>query len=167
VESKQALILPTSLVSQVDVARIMRELTTLSDFFISTKARPAGSDVQPPRLSRSLDQLAQANKVNLLEDAQRRQLYDELNEVLGRAPLIHMSFASEASPKALDRIIDWLRSNIHPQTLLQVGLQPTIAAGCVVRTSSRVFDLSLRSHLRGQEPYLIELIALSVAKQSK
>jgi len=167
VESKVALILPTSVVSQVDVARVMRELTALSDFFISTQARPPGSNIQPPRLSRSLDQLAQANKVNLLEEAQRRQLYNELNEVLGRAPLIHMSFASEASPKALDKIIAWLRSNIHPQTLLQVGLQPTIAAGCMVRTTNQVFDLSLRTHLRAQEPYLTQLIASSAASQPK
>jgi len=165
VESNTTLILPPSVVSQVDVARIMRELNSLGDFFISTKARPPGTNVQPPRLSRSLDQLAQANKVNLLEDAQRRQLNSALNEILGRAPLIHMSFASEASPKALDKIIVWLRSNIHPQTLLQVGLQPTIAAGCMVRTSSRVFDLSLRSYLRAEEPYLIQLIAASAASK--
>jgi F0F1-type ATP synthase delta subunit len=144
----------------------MRELTALSDFFISSQARTPGTNVQPPRLSRSLDQLAQTNKINLLEDTQRRQLYKELNEVLGRAPLIHMSFASEASPKALDKVVAWLRSNIHPQTLLQVGLQPTIAAGCIVRTTNRVFDLSLRTHLREQEPYLTQLIATAAASKA-
>jgi F0F1-type ATP synthase delta subunit len=76
-----------------------------------------------------------------------------------------MSFASEASPKALDKIVAWLRSNIHPQTLLQVGLQPTIAAGCIVRTTNRVFDLSLRTHLREQEPYLTQLIATAAASK--
>jgi len=158
-EAKQALILPPSVVSQVDVARLMRELNALSDFFISSQARPTGSNVVPPRLSRSLDQLAQANKINLLEESQRKQLYNTLNEIMGRAPLIHISFASEASPKALDKIIDWLRNNIHPQTLLQVGLQPNIAAGCVVRTPSKVFDLSLRNYLRSHEPDLVALIS--------
>lgn len=155
----QPFILPLSVVSQVDVARVMRELNALMDFFVSIKARPAGSSVQPPRLSRPLDQLAQANRYNLLEEGQRQELYDRLNLILGKAPLIHISFATEASPKALEKILNWLRTNIHPQTLLQVGLQPTIAAGCVVRTPSRVFDLSLRPYLRDQEPQLVALIA--------
>jgi F0F1-type ATP synthase delta subunit len=82
-----------------------------------------------------------------------------LNEVLGHAPLLHISFASEPSTKALEAILVWMRANIHPQTLLQVGLQPNIAAGCVLRTPSKVFDLSMRSYLQKQESYLVELIA--------
>ena len=151
--------LPNSLVSQVDVARIMRELNSLNDFFINSRARPAGSPVQPPRLTRPLDQLAQNNQCNLLEEPQRKQLYDQLNNILGRAPLLHMSFAAEPSTKALETVIVWLRANIHPQALLQVGLQPTIAAGCILRTPNRIFDMSMRSHLKEQEPYLVELIA--------
>lgn len=151
--------LPNSVVSQVDVARLMRELGALGDFFISTQARQAGASVQPPRSSGALEQLASENKLNLLDGQHRQQLNDALNTLLGQAPLIHISFAAEPSPKALDRIVSWLRSNIHPQTLLQVGLQPTIVAGCVVRTPNRVLDLSMRAYLKQQEPYLVELIA--------
>jgi F0F1-type ATP synthase delta subunit len=155
----QTLKLPNNLVSQVDVARVIRELNSLNDFFISSEARKSGTPMTPPRLTRQLDQLARDNGINLLESAHRQQLYGWLNESLGNAPLIHISFAAEPSTKALDVIVIWFRSNIHPQALLQVGLQPTIAAGCVVRTANRVFDMSMRSYLKKQEPYLVELIA--------
>jgi len=151
--------LPNTIISQVDVARVMRELNNLNDFFISSQGRKAGTPLQPPRLTRPLNQLAQDNRYNLLEQSHRKDLYTKLNDILGKAPALHMSFAAEPPTKALETIIVWLRSNIHPQILLQVGLQPTIAAGAILRTPNRIFDLSMRSHLKQQEPYLVELIA--------
>ncbi|PJE65396.1 hypothetical protein COU91_01885 [Candidatus Saccharibacteria bacterium CG10_big_fil_rev_8_21_14_0_10_47_8] len=151
--------LPSGIVSQVDVARVLRELNALADFFVAAVARKSGTPMQPPRLTRLLTQLAQENHFNLLEESNRKELARMLNDVLGHAPLLHISFASEPSTKALETILVWMRGNIHPQTLLQVGLQPNIAAGCVLRTPSKVFDLSMRSYLQKQENYLVELIA--------
>ena len=113
----------------------------------------------PPRLTRLLEALAKENKCNLLDQPQRRKLTQQLNQILKQAPLLHISFASDPAPRVLERILVWLRANIHSQTLLQVGLQPTIAAGCTLRTPNKVFDMSLRSQLNGQEPYLVKLIA--------
>jgi F0F1-type ATP synthase delta subunit len=52
--------------------------------------------------------------------------------------------------------VTWLRANIHPQALVQVGLQPNIAAGCVVRTANKQFDLSLRQSFAKHKDLLIE-----------
>jgi F0F1-type ATP synthase delta subunit len=114
--------------------------------------------MQAPRLSRLIEQIAKDNNFNLLEEKDRKQLAEELDKVIGQAPLLHISFAAEPSPKALEKILLWFRANIHPQALLQVGLQPTIAAGCVVRTSNKVFDMSMRSHLEQQQQFLVQLI---------
>lgn len=151
--------LPATVVSQVDVARLLRELNELNDFFVASRARKSGSSPQPPRLTRLLDQVVRDNRYNLLEEPDRKTLEQNLNSVLSKAPLLHMSFASEPPSRALERIVVWLRTNIHPQVLLQVGLQPSIAAGCVLRTPNRWFDMSLRSHLEQQESYLLQLIA--------
>lgn len=151
--------LATTIVSQVDVARVLRELNALTDFFVGAAARKSGTPMQPPRLTRTLTQLAQENHFNLLEESNRKELARMLNEVLGHAPLLHISFAADPSVKSLETILVWLRSNIHSQALLQVGLQPNIAAGCVLRTPNKVFDLSMRSYLQKQESYLVELIA--------
>lgn len=154
--------LPTIVIGQIDIARCMRELNALNDFFTGSKHRTPGAAVTPPKLSRQLDQLARLNGFNLLDEPHRNQLYETLNLILGKAPNIHISFAGEASPKALDSLIVWFRGNIHPQTLLQVGIQPNMAAGCVLRTPNKVFDLSMRTYLKTQEKYLVQLISGAV-----
>jgi F0F1-type ATP synthase delta subunit len=150
--------LPAGLIGLADITRLTRELNGLDDFFAGAKTRPAGTAMQPPKISRLLNNLATENKINLLKDDERSGLQKSLVEIYDRAPSMHISFAVEPSPKALERILVWVRQNIHPQALLQVGLQPGIAAGCMLRTSNKVFDMSLRSNLQKQSGYLTQLI---------
>jgi len=154
--------LTPDVVSQADVTRLNRELDSLDDFFVSAKARPAGSSIAPPKLSHALEALAEENGLNLLDEKARQILADQLAAVYKEAPNFHISFAVEASPKSLERILTWMRQSIHPQLLLQVGLQPTIAAGCVLRTTNKIFDMSLRARLNSQTEYLAQLIKESV-----
>jgi hypothetical protein len=150
--------LPPSVIGEIDINRLQRELNSLNDFFIGATARPAGTSMLLPKLSRSMDQLARDNEVNLLDESHRAKLGEALEHVHATAPSFHISFAVEPSPKALEKILVWLRQNIHPQVLLQVGLQPVIAAGCVLRTTNKVFDMSLRAHLNSQTQQLTKLI---------
>lgn len=150
--------LPIEIVSDSDLNRLVRELKSLDDYFLNAAARKGGTVIQPPRVTRMLNSIANGLQYNLLEESKRQKLVDELKTIRTNAPLMHISFATEPSPKALERILVWLRSNIHPYTLLQVGLQPTIAAGCVLRTPNKVFDMSLRSYLDTQKGYLVELV---------
>lgn len=159
--------LPSDLIGSADLSALLREMNALEDFFVGAKVRQAGSvQQQPPRITRTLDSLCRANQYNLLDEKHRRELNDQLTQIRQKAPQVHISFAAEPSPKALERILAWFRASVHPQLLLQVGLQPNIAAGCVIRTPNKFFDLSLRAYLEKQEPYLVELTkgALSVAK---
>ena len=157
-EPKNELKLPTSLVGRVDVARMLRELGGLNDFFVAAKARQAGTPIQPPGVTRVLSALAETNHINLLEEGSRRELAARLEVLRKQAPQLHISFAVEPSPKALEQLVTWFRSSIHPHTLLQVGLQPGIALGCTLRTPNKFFDMSLRAYLEKQEQYLVELI---------
>jgi F0F1-type ATP synthase delta subunit len=150
--------LPSIIVSQSDIARLIRELNGLNDFFIGARNRPSGTSMQPPRLSRLMDRLARENEVNLLEEKHRTKLMEMLKDIHKNAPSLHISFAVEPSPKALEQILIWMRQNIHPQVLLSVGLQPAIAAGCILRTTNKIFDLSLRTYLKQQSQYLTQLI---------
>jgi len=150
--------LPSSVISQTDVARLMRELNGLDDFFVGANARQHGTKMSLPKISRQIDTLAHENGVNLLEDSNRRQLMAELETIYKQAPNLHISFAIEPSPKAFEKVILWIRKNIHPQTLVSVGLQPAIAAGCVLRTTNKVFDMSLRASLDKETDYLKQLV---------
>lgn len=159
--------LPADLVGSADLSALLREMNSLEDFFVGARVRQAGSvQQQPPRITRTLDAVCRANQYNLLDEAHRRDLNVQLNQIRQKAPQVHISFASEPSPKALEKILAWFRASVHPQLLLQVGLQPNIAAGCVIRTPNKFFDLSLRAYLEKQEPYLVELTkgAVSMAK---
>lgn len=156
--------LPNTVISYADVMRLARELDRLEDFFTGAANRPPGSpQAGPPRLTHSLEQLARDNDLNLLEAAGRRRLGEFLKQLQDRAPRLHISFAAEPSPLGLERILTWFRVNIHPYALVQVGIQPGIAAGCVLRTANRQFDMSLRSHLSGQQEYLGRLIQAAAA----
>lgn len=150
--------LPSSVISQTDVARLMRELNGLDDFFVGANARQHGTKINLPKISRQIDMTARDNKINLLEETDRQRMMTELKSIYERAPNLHISFAIEPSPKAFEKIILWLRRNIHPQTLVSIGLQPAIAAGCVLRTTNKVFDMSLRSSLAKETDYLKQLV---------
>jgi F0F1-type ATP synthase delta subunit len=102
--------------------------------------------------------LAEDNQLNLLEEAARKQLKSQLDDLMKRAPQLHISFATDPQPKVVEEILNWLRSNVHPETLLIIGLQPSIAAGCMLRTPNKIFDMSLRQHLENQESFLKKLI---------
>lgn len=155
---RKEFVLPLALVGDIDITRLLREINSLNDFFIATEVRKPGNNTQPPRITRLLNDVSVANSYNLLQKNDREELARQLNELKKTAPSIHISFAAEPSPKALEQVLRWLRENIHPLILLRVGLQPTIAAGCVLRTTNKIFDFSLREHLNKQEPYLVELI---------
>jgi hypothetical protein len=150
--------LPSDIISSTDIARLIRELNGLNDFFVGAKARATGTSIQPPKITRQLNHLTLENKVNLMDDNSRNGLIKNLELIRKNAPNIHISFAAEPAPRALEKILIWLRENIHSQTLLQVGLQPSIAAGCIVRTPNKVFDMSMRNNMKKQAPYLMKLI---------
>jgi F0F1-type ATP synthase delta subunit len=67
-----------------------------------------------------------------------------------------MSFSADPSPQFTQKLAAWLRQEIHPFVLLQVGLQPNIGAGCVVRTTNKYFDFSLRERFKSKRPLLME-----------
>jgi F0F1-type ATP synthase delta subunit len=154
--------LPPNLVSKGDLLKVTRELNALNDFFVGANARTPGTGIQLPKTSNMLEQLASQNGRNLLEEPQRQELYKQLVSLSNQAPNLHISFASEPTPRALEPILVWLRENIHPQVLLSVGFQPIIAAGCVLRTPNKIFDMSMGPHLQKQAPLLMKLLAGSI-----
>lgn len=154
-----ALKLTLQLVTPADITRLQREINKLDDYFVAAAARSADASANPPKLTRSLDQLAQQNKIDLTNAAARKQLSSDLGQIIAQAPVLHISFAAEPSAQALEKILAWLRDNINPEVLLRVGLQPAMAAGCVLRTPNKIFDMSVRANLIRQEPLLNKLIA--------
>jgi F0F1-type ATP synthase delta subunit len=90
------------------------------------------------------------------EDRHQAEVF--MDYVLKRAPVIHISFASEASRKFTTELLLWLRANFDSEMLVEIGLEPNMAAGCVVRTSNKVFDFSLSKHLQSKRDLMMQLM---------
>lgn len=154
----QKILLPLSVMTVIDLSRVGRELEQLDEFLIQSAIRTPGTPMQLPRLSKMLDDVAVANKVNLLDEKHRKALLNALSYLKQHAPKLHISFAAEPSGTFVNKLAEYIRTNISPVALLQVGLQPTIAAGCILRSPNRQFDLSLRQHLKDKRTQLGEYI---------
>lgn len=150
--------LPTIVFGPVEINRLLRELEELDNFIQQANIREPGKQPPLPKTSRSLDAVANNNNLNLLLPSDRKKLQQFLTSVKTKAPVIHMSFAADPSATFTAKIVAWLRTNVHPYALLQLGLQPNIAAGCVMRTPNKTFDFSLRNHLAAKRELLLNSI---------
>ena len=162
-ELKTSVVVPISVITLIDMSRLFRELNDIDEFLVQSAIRTPGTPMTLPRLSKLLDDMAIANSVNLLDEPQRKSLIKVVANLKDNAPRLHISFSAEPSGKFVIKIAEYIRKNISPIALLQVGLQPTIAAGCILRTPNKQFDLSLRQHLQNSKDKLSELIHSSIA----
>lgn len=150
--------LPVSVASSIDVGRLLRETENIANFMDQASIRQPGTALKLPRTSRLFDEITTNNQLNALREEDRQRLTSFLQEVKAHAPVVHMSFSADPSPLFIQRLISWLRAEIHPLVLLQIGLQPNMGAGCVVRTTNKYFDFSLRSRLKQSAPQLSLLL---------
>lgn len=155
----QQITLPERLVSSVDLSRTIRELEALDESMRQAALRKPGEPTKLSRSSVTLEELARENGVQLTDATQREQLIGLLHGFMDHAPRIHMSVAAEPSAAFSHRVTIWLRQNIHPLTLLEIGLQPTLAAGCIIRTNNKLFDMSLRHRFKDNRGILYEKIS--------
>ncbi|HSX35666.1 MAG TPA: hypothetical protein VLH84_01890 [Patescibacteria group bacterium] len=154
--------LPLLVFGVVEVRRLKRELEALDEFMRQAAIREPGTQPTLPRLSRMCEALASVNNVNLLLSEHLKATQAFLDELEDEAPNIHMSFATDPSSAFTAKLVAWLRANIHPYLLVEVGLQPTLAAGCVARTNNKMFDMSLRNRFTNSEKLLLESFALAL-----
>lgn len=155
---EKSVVLPISVITFIDLSRVGRELNDLDEFMLQASVRKPGTPMQLPRLSKLLDDTASINKLNLLDEKDRKALINALSFIKEHAPKLHISFSAEPNAQFVTKIAEYIRTQINSLALIQIGLQPTIAAGCILRTPNKQFDLSLRQHLKNNKPLLSELI---------
>lgn len=148
--------LPIQVASRVDVVRLLREIDQVDNFLKQAAIREPGTTVRLPKTSRLLEELTSDNKLNLLLEADRLRLAGFLAAIKAKAPLLHISFSAEPAPLFIQKLLTWLRTEIHPSILLHIGLQPGIGAGCTIRGNSLYLDLSLRRYFQKQRPLLLD-----------
>lgn len=149
--------LPASVVSKLDLARLVIELEQLDLSMTSEAARSAAGTASnwQPVLSRQLSDFLALNELAMDSSNQRANIIKGLQRLKRTLPIVHMTFAASADSESLQQITDWVRSTIHSQAVIDVGLQPDIVGGVYIRTPNQAHDLSLRSRLAGHRDIII------------
>lgn len=153
------LTLPVMVVGPIEIGRLVRELADIDDALLQLGIREGGKNTKMPQTSRVMDELIEHNKLNLLHDDDRKELTTFLTTLRQKAPVIHMSFSADPSAAFLEKLVTWLRREIHPDVLLTIGLQPNLGAGAVMRTTNKYFDLSLRQDLAKKGDLLKDILS--------
>lgn len=151
---RSEIILPIEVISPADVSRLRRGAGDFAEYLEQLEHEKAGESLPKPRAG-LLANFAAANDLDLSKIADCREAVNKLSQLQKLAPVAHISFANEPSNQFMQKITGWFRDNINPLMLLTVGLQPSVAAGCYLRTTNRYFDLSLRRHLQDRRELLI------------
>ena len=152
------MVLPETAIGKMDIGRLVREADALENFLRESEIRKPGTSVKMPKTSRLMDEFITVNKLNPLHKQDRKVVLDYLDDIYHKAPVMHMSFAADPSPQFTKKLVARLRQQIHPQLLIQIGLQPDIGAGCLVRTNSKYFDLSLSHRFASRREALADVL---------
>jgi len=156
-EAAPELNLPPSVVSRADMTRLVRELELVDDELEAQKARRQGESghYHLPNMSQALNDFLQLNKIDVASDRTRMDIKARLRKLKDHAPILHMTFATETDPESMQKLMAWVRRELHPQALISTGLQPSLIGGVYVRTPNHVHDLSLRTHMKDSRGLIV------------
>jgi len=99
-----------------------------------------------PEVSSALAQLIKDNDIKVTTTS-LKELKTWLAELKQSAPVLRLTFTSDPENAIITRIVKWFREQSGKEVLVRIGVQPTIAAGCIVHTPSHQYDFSLRNYL--------------------
>lgn len=151
-------VLPPTVISKADVSRMVSEVERVDNELTASAVRSkAGAQEAPvPVLSGELTDFLDGNGLKLENSHDRAELVKQLRMLKDKVPIVHMTFAVRADRESLQKLAQWLRTSVHPQVVISVGLQPALVAGVYLRTPNHVHDLSLRAMLAGSHDLLIK-----------
>jgi len=147
-------VLPPTLIGHADVARLIREIEAVDGEVQAQKVR-GGREVHLPAVSQSMSDFLELNKLDMTDGRALTALRSWLQQLKDHAPVVHMTFATEADPESLQQVVGWLREQAHPHTLLSVGLQPALVMGAYMRTPNQVHDFTVRALLKDKRDIIV------------
>jgi hypothetical protein len=154
-QSAGEMVLPGSIASKIDTGRLLREIEAYDDHMHQEALRKSTDSLPKYDFSNMLNELFAVNNIDPVHAAQCQRAMDFIKYVHDTAPVMHMSFSADPSPLFTKKLVTWMRKEIHPLVLVQVGLQPNIGAGCIVRTTNKQFDFSLRQRFKQKREQLL------------
>lgn len=157
VAEKQFTGLPLLIVGPVEIGRLNRELEMIDNVLLQQGLQ--NQPLQLPQITKTMDAMVGLNKLDLLDAAHRQRAKEFLRVLHEKAPVLHMSFSADPSAAFIEKVLAWLRQNVHPLVLLTIGLQPNIGAGCIMRGTNKYFDFSLGHRLQESREVLMQKLS--------
>jgi hypothetical protein len=148
--------LPVSLTGHSDLSRLGRAVELLEGNLQAQRVRNADAPVQLPSIGQALSDFIEQNKLDVTDADVLAELKAQLRKIKDHAPVMHMTFANEVDPYLLQKLVMWLRTEIHPHALLDVGLQPGLVGGVYLRTPNKVHDFSVKALLKNKRDIIFE-----------
>lgn len=158
--STDSFVLPSTVVTRGDVSHLVAELERLDSLFTAAAVRAKLNAVEEttPVMSTQLNDFLSQNDLKLEDAHDRSELITHLRQLKEKVPVIHMTFAVTVDLESRQKLAEWVRSSVHPQAVLEFGLQPSLVAGVYVRTTNHVLDLSLRGKLGEYHDQLVKQV---------
>lgn len=132
--------LPLSIHTRADVARVRRELQAYAE--LAQQARVAKRDAPAvEHFSQSLTDVANTHSISLANASERGSLETYLDMIHRTAPVVHIKFAVTPTIRTVEQLLEWFRTAIQGDVLVQTAVDPSIVVGCQVRTTNKVFTI--------------------------
>jgi F0F1-type ATP synthase delta subunit len=150
--------LPPSIVSKIDVARLVGEVEQIDNAQTAEAVREkiGAASHSETSFSEQLSAFLTQNQLTIGNGLERSELIKQLKLMKENVPVIHMTFAVPADRESLQQLVTWLRTSVHPQAVVSVGLQPSLVAGVSIRTPNHIHDFSMRSVLKKNHGLLVK-----------
>lgn len=144
---------------------VIRNLEAVLDAYVENSVRSQeGVDfTAQAKVSSNLAELVKANQLDVSVDT-LKSLQTWLLHLKDHAPVVRFTFANDPNPQFLAAIVEWLRRNSGQFVLIRYGVQPSIAAGCLMYTPKRRYDFSLRQNILDRGEDIIKYIRKAAAE---
>lgn len=163
--NQTGLVLPTAIATKADLVNVLRNLESVLDAYVENSVRSQeGVDfTSQAKVSSNLALLVRENKLEV-SVATLKALQTWLLHLKEHAPMVRFTFANDPNPQFLAAIVEWLRKNSGQFVLIRYGIQPSIAAGCLMHTPKKRYDFTLRKSIMSRGQDVIEYVRKTVAE---
>lgn len=151
--------LPSSIATKSDLVAVVRNVEDVLDKYVENSVRDQeGVDFKDrAEVASNLAKLVSENKLEVSVET-LTALKQWLTQLQDHAPVVRFTFASDPTPEVLSRLVTWLRNESGQFVVIRYGVQPTLAAGCLMYTPARRYDFTLRRHLLSSSETFSEVL---------
>lgn len=150
-------ILPPGVATRRDISSLVVELEKVdNDLTEMTVHVKVGVDSNHSlSVSDQLNEFITINKLPFRNPIDRTEIIKQMRLLKDKAPVVHMTFASEPDGDSIQYLTSWMRQSVHSQSVVEASIQPALVAGVYIRTANRIYDFSARKRLQDSRQVLL------------